>query len=266
MRTGLFTTLALAGLLIIGSCTSVPLTGRRQLSLMPAAQMQAMSYAQYSETLKGAKLSQDAENTAMVKRLGSRIQKAVEEYMTAKGLGGQLAGYQWEFNLVEDAQVNAWCMPGGKVVVYTGILPVAGSEEGLAAVMGHEIAHAIARHGDERMSQSMLQEFGGLALSTYLQDRPTETQQLWMTAYGVGSTLGVMLPYSRTHESEADHMGLIFMAKAGYNPEAAVSFWERMAAKGGATPEFLSTHPSDARRVADLKRLMPEALKQYRPR
>jgi len=258
---------AFLALLVFDACTNVPLTGRRQLSLIPAAQMQAMSYSQYSQTLSPAKLSTDASSTAMVKRLGARIQGAVEEYMAAKGLSGQLAGYQWEFNLVEDPQVNAWCMPGGKVVVYTGILPVAGSEEGLAAVMGHEIAHAIARHGDERMSQSMLQEFGGLALSAYLQEKPAETQQLWTTAYGVGSTLGVILPFSRTHESEADHMGLIFMAMAGYNPEAAVAFWERMAASGGgAPPEFLSTHPSDARRVADLKRLMPEAKKHYRPR
>lgn len=257
---------ALVALLVMGACTSVPLTGRRQLALVPAAQMQAMSYAQYSQTLSGSKLSTDAQATAMVKRLGTRIQQAVEAYMASKGLSGQLAGYAWEFNLVEDPQVNAWCMPGGKVVVYTGILPVAVTEEGLAAVMGHEIAHAIARHGDERMSQGMLQEFGGLALSTYLQDRPAQTQQLWMTAYGVGSQLGVMLPYSRTHESEADHMGLIFMAMAGYNPEAAVSFWERMAANGGSTPEFLSTHPSDARRVADLKRLMPQAKKYYQPR
>jgi predicted Zn-dependent protease len=186
--------------------------------------------------------------------------------MGQKGLSASLAGYAWDFNLVESPEVNAWCMPGGKVVVYSGLLPVAQDETGLAVVMGHEIAHAIARHGDERMSQSMLQEFGGLALTTYLEQKPAQTQQLWMTAYGVGTTVGLMLPYSRTHESEADHMGLIFMAMAGYDPSASLAFWERMSAgKGGAPPEFLSTHPSDQTRIANLRKLLPDAQKHYHP-
>jgi predicted Zn-dependent protease len=258
---------ALAILLLIAACSTVPLTGRRQLALVPASQMQAMSYQQYDEFIKTNPRIANTTQSAMVARVGGRIQAAVEEYMTRKGLTDQLAGYAWEFNLVEGDEVNAWCMPGGKVVVYSGLLPVAQDEAGLAVVMGHEIAHAIARHGDERMSQGMLQQFGGLALSTYLEQKPAETQQLWMTAYGLGSTLGVMLPYSRTHESEADRMGLIFMAMAGYNPEAAVGFWQRMSAgKGGEPPEFLSTHPSDAARISNLRKLMPEAKRHYRPR
>jgi predicted Zn-dependent protease len=257
---------ALAALLLMAACSTVPLTGRRQLSLVPASQMQAMSYQQYDGFLKENKLSTNAQQTAMVKRVGERIQRSVEQYMSQKGLSDQLAGYQWEVNLVENPEVNAWCMPGGKIVVYTGLLPVARDETGLAVVMGHEVAHAIARHGDERMSQGMLQEFGGMALSTYLEQKPAQTQQVWMTAYGLGSTLGVMLPYSRTHESEADHMGLIFMAMAGYNPDEALSFWERMAAgKAGAPPEFLSTHPSDQTRIANLRKLLPEARKRYHP-
>lgn len=257
--------MVLALTLLLGACSTVPLTGRRQLALIPASQMQAMSYQQYDTVLKESKLSTDAAKTDMVKRVGGRIQRSVEQYMQGKGLADQLAGYAWEFNLVESDEVNAWCMPGGKVVVYTGLLPVAQDEAGLAVVMGHEIAHAIARHGDERMSQGMLQQFGGLALATYLEQKPAETQQLWMTAYGVGTTLGVMLPYSRTHESEADHMGLIFMAMAGYDPEAAVGFWQRMSSGKGAPPELLSTHPSDQTRIANLRKLLPEARKHYRP-
>ncbi len=262
-----FLPVTLSILLLMAACSTVPLTGRRQLSLMPASQMQAMSYQEYDGFLKENKLSSDATKTALVKRVGQRIQLSVEQYMREKGLGDQLAGYAWEFNLVESDEVNAWCMPGGKVVVYTGLLPVAQDETGLAVVMGHEIAHAIARHGDERMSQNMLQQFGGLALSTYLETKPAETQQLWMTAYGVGSTVGVMLPYSRTHESEADHMGLIFMAMAGYDPAASLTFWERMSAgKSGAPVELLSTHPSDKTRIANLRKLLPEARKRYHPK
>ncbi len=200
----------------------------------------------------------------MVKRVGVKIQKAVETYFAQKNLSKELAGYQWEFNVVESEEVNAWCMPGGKVVVYTGILPITKDETGLAVVMGHEIAHAIAEHGSERMSHGLMQQLGGVALSVALADEPELTQSLFMTAYGVGSTVGVMLPFSRTHESEADHLGLIFMAMAGYDPNAAVDFWTRMAANSqGAPPEWLSTHPSNETRIADIKKLLPEALQYY---
>ncbi len=246
-------------------CSTVPITGRSQLSLVSASEMNAMSFQQYDEFLKQSKLSSNTADVDMVKRVGVKIQKAVERYFAENNLASQLNGYAWEFNLVESEEVNAWCMPGGKVVVYTGILPITKDETGLAVVMGHEIAHAIAQHGAERMSQGLLQQLGGVALSVALADQPETTQNLFLTAYGVGTTLGVILPYSRTHESEADRLGLIFMSMAGYDPNAAVDFWIRMAAqKGGAAPpEFLSTHPSDETRIADIKKNLPEAMSYF---
>jgi predicted Zn-dependent protease len=254
-------------LFLLLACSSVPLTGRRQLSLVSSSQMQAMSYEQYDSFLSEHKVIQRGAQAEMVRRVGVRIQHAVERYMQQKSMASLLDGYAWDFNLVEDEQINAWCMPGGKVVVYTGILSITQDETGLAVVMGHEVAHAIARHGDERMSQAMLQQLGGVALQVALEEKPAETQQLWMGAYGLGSTIGVMLPFSRLHESEADHMGLVFMAMAGYNPEAAVSFWQRMSRQSGGAkpPELLSTHPADETRVKNLRKLLPEAMKYYKP-
>lgn len=247
-------------------CSTVPITGRSQLNLIPASEINSLSFQQYNEFLKTNKLSSDAEKTAMVKRVGVNIQRAVETYFAQNNLSKELRGYAWDFNLVESPEVNAWCMPGGKVVIYTGILPITQDETGLAVVMGHEIAHAIAQHGNERMSQGLLQQLGGVALSVALKDEPALTQNLFMAAYGIGTTVGVMLPFGRKHESEADRLGLIFMSMAGYNPNAAVDFWTRMSAmKGGAQPpEFLSTHPSDATRIADIKKHLPEALKYYK--
>ena len=247
-------------------CSTVPITGRSQLSLVSASEMNAMSFAQYGEFLKQNKLSSNKSDVEMVKRVGLNIQKAVETYFAQNNMSKELAGYQWEFNVVESEEVNAWCMPGGKVVVYTGILPITKDETGLAVVMGHEIAHAVAQHGAERMSQGLLQQLGGVALSVAIANEPAETQALFYTAYGVGTTVGVMLPFSRTHESEADRLGLVFMAMAGYNPNAAVDFWTRMAANsgGGAPPEFLSTHPSNETRIADIKKHLPEALSYYK--
>lgn len=251
-------------LLICNSCSTVPLTGRSQLILVSDSELQKMSYSQYDQFLEENEKSDDAANTEMVKRVGVKIQKAVEEYLTKTGFADRLNGYQWEFNLVKSEQVNAWCMPGGKVVVYEGILPITQDETGLAVVMGHEIAHAIAEHGNERMSQSLLTQLGGVGLAVATQKNSKETQALWLAAYGVGSSLGT-LAYSRTHESEADHLGLIFMAMAGYNPEKAIDFWQRMAAgKSGSTPEFLSTHPSDETRINDIKSLLPDAMKYYK--
>jgi predicted Zn-dependent protease len=255
-----------AAAMLAWSCSSVPITGRKQLSLVSESEMQSMSYAQYDSFLMQNKLSTDPVATAMVKRVGTRIQHAVEDYMNTHNLKDQLAGYKWEFNLVENKEVNAWCMPGGKVVVYTGILPVTKDEPSLAVVLGHEISHAVARHGTERMSQGLLEQGLGTALAVAVQKEPATTQQLWMTAFGVGAQVGVLLPFSRTQESEADHLGLIFMAMAGYDPHVAVPFWERMAAQGGSKPpEFLSTHPADQTRIDALKKLMPEAMKYYRP-
>jgi predicted Zn-dependent protease len=249
------------------SCSTVPVTGRKQLSIIPSSEMLSMSFQQYGEFLKTNTLSTNPSQVQLVRTVGGRIRTAVETYMNQNGYGDRLKGYAWEFNLVESKEVNAWCMPGGKVVVYTGILPVTRDESGLAVVLGHEIAHAIAEHGGERMSQQLLTQFGGAALSEVLKNKPQETQNLWLGAFGAGAQLGVLLPYSRTHESEADHLGLIFMSMAGYNPNTAVQFWERMAAdKGGnAPPEFLSTHPSDATRIAQIKENLPEAMKYYTP-
>ncbi len=257
--------LFLLSLLVLASCSSVPITGRKQFNVVPDSFMTSMSYQQYSEFISQNKLSTDKGNTEMVRRVGVRIQKAVEEYCAQNEIS--LKNYKWEFNLVEDDTVNAWCMPGGKVVVYTGLLPVAKNDGGLAVVMGHEIAPAIAKHGSERFSQSRMVQLGGLAAAAAQAAPPALTKEVFMKAYGAGTQYGVLLPYSRTHENEADHLGLVFMAMAGYDPHEAVDFWKRMSAlKGGsAPPEILSTHPSDEKRIANIQALIPEAMKYYKP-
>ena len=263
-----YSTLAILLLVLIAACTTVAVTGRKQVNLIPSSTMLSMSSGEYRSFLGQAKLSNNREQTEMVKRCGARIQQQVETYFRENGMTNRLDDFAWEFNLIESPEMNAWCMPGGKVVFYTGILPVTKDEEGLAVVMGHEIAHAIAEHGSERMTQGLLTNLGGMAITQALKDKPQQTQQLFMAAFGLGAQFGLLLPFSRLHESEADKLGLIFMAKAGYNPEAAVAFWERMREmKGGqAPPEFMSTHPSDETRIRDLKALMPEAIKVYKPR
>lgn len=252
--------------LITAACATVPITGRRQLSLIPGDTILSMSYQQYDDFLNKHELSANQADTEMVKDVGREIADAVELYLKNNGMGNQIDDYDWEFRLVEDDSVNAWAMPGGKVVVYTGLLPVAEDKTGLAVVMGHEIAHAVASHGNERMSQGMLLQFGGVALSEAMKTKPAATQQLWMAAYGVGAQVGMILPYSRLHEKEADRLGLIFMAMAGYDPREAVDFWQRMAEEkqGESPPEFLSTHPSDKKRVASIRDMMPEAMRYYR--
>ena len=200
--------------------------------------------------------------------MGARIQKAVEDYARQNNRTQDLAGYAWEFNLVESKQVNAWCMPGGKVVFYTGIMPVCQDDNGVAVVMGHEVAHAVAKHGAERMSENLLVQMGGAALGAALSSKPQQTQQLWMSAFGAGAQYGLLMPFSRGQESEADHLGLIFMSMAGYDPHHAVKFWQRMsqASGGQAPPEFMSTHPSDEHRIQKIQEELPEALKYYQPR
>ena len=243
------------------------ITGRKQLNIVPDSMMNSMALQSYNEFLTDHKLSGNSQQTAMVKNVGTRIQNAVVKYCAEHGLSSQVRNYNWEFNLVEDPNINAWCMPGGKVVVYTGLMPVAQNEAGLAVVMGHEIAHAIAKHGSERMSQGLLVQMGGIALDEALANKPEQTKSIFTQSYGLGTQIGVLLPYSRLHESEADRMGLIFMAMAGYNPNEAVSFWERMAAskQGQAPPELLSTHPADSRRISNIKKLIPEAMRYYKP-
>jgi predicted Zn-dependent protease len=255
---------ALAALLLVAACATVPITGRRQLAFIPASQINALSFQQYDQVLAQGQVSNDAQATAMVKRVGTRIQAAVEEYFRRQGMSSHLEGYQWEFNLLESEQANAWCMPGGKVAFYTGILPICQDETGVAVVMGHEVAHAIAEHGNERMSQGLVVQMGGAALSEALKSKPEETQALAMSAFALGAQYGAVLPFSRKHESEADRLGLIFMALAGYDPRAAPAFWERMAGQGGVgVPEFLSTHPSHETRIRELHERLPEALTYY---
>lgn len=248
--------------LVIYACASVAVTGRKQLSLVSNAEIIPMSSTEYAAVIKKGPISTNQEQTQMVKRVGVKIQKAVEEYMASKGLSSELSGFAWEFNLIDDPKtVNAWCMPGGKVAFYTGIMPVCKDETGVAIVMGHEVAHAIANHGRERMSQQMVAQYGLATIGELLGQNPTAGQQLLMQAVGAGTNVGI-LKFSRDQESEADHIGLIFMTMAGYDPNQAPVFWERMAAmSGGSEPmEFLSTHPSHATRIQDLKGWIPEAL------
>ncbi|MCW0484261.1 M48 family metallopeptidase [Gaoshiqia sediminis] len=264
MKSILINAFLVTALLVVQSCTTVPLTGRSQLSLLPESSMVEMSLSSYDQFLSENKLSTNQSQTDMIKRVGKRVAAAVEQYLKDNGFESYIETFKWEFNLVESDVPNAWCMPGGKVVFYSGILPMTQNEAGVAVVMGHEIAHAVARHGNERMSYAMVQQMGGIALSEALKEKPAETQALFSTAYGLGSQYGVMLPFSRKHEYEADQMGLIFMAMAGYDPRSAVAFWKRMSESGkSSTPEFLSTHPVDVNRIAALEKLMPEALKYY---
>ncbi|GHN01519.1 peptidase M48 [Cytophagales bacterium WSM2-2] len=252
-------------ILFIYSCATVPVTGRRQLDLVSSSEINTMSATQYQDVIKKGPLSTNVEQTEMIKRVGKKIQGAVEKYMASKGWSSQLEGFNWEFNLIQDDKtVNAWCMPGGKVAFYTAILPICKDENGIAVVMGHEVAHAIANHGRERMSQGMIEQFGMSTLGAAMGQNPTATSQIFMQAVGMGSNIG-MLKFSRQHESEADHIGLIFMAQAGYDPNLAPAFWKRMVEmnKGEKPPEFLSTHPSDETRIKDLEGWMPEAMGYY---
>jgi len=247
-------------------CATVPVTGRKQLSLVSNDEIIGMSAAEYQKVLAESKLSDNQEQVQMIKRVGTRIEKAVEQYMASKGASSQLAGFKWEFNLIQDDKtVNAWCMPGGKVAFYTAILPICKDETGVAIVMGHEVAHAIANHGRERMSEGMVANGLIGTLGAAAGQNPSLTSQIFMQAVGMGANVG-MLKFSRSHESEADHIGLIFMAMAGYDPNEAPHFWERMTAQSGGQkpPEFLSTHPADATRIADLNKWMPEAMQYYK--
>jgi predicted Zn-dependent protease len=253
---------------LLAGCALNLATGRNQLSLVKESELQLMATSQYDTFLKENKVlsAGTSKDAAMVDRVGTRISNAIAKYYDSQDKGSVLEGYKWEFNTVESEEVNAWCMPGGKVVVYTGLLPVTQNETALAIVMGHEIAHSVARHGNERMSQALVQQLGGMALEVALAQKPKETQDLFLLSYGIGSQVGAMLPFSRQQETEADQYGLIFAAMAGYDPREAIPFWQRMSAAGGASPpEFLSTHPSNATRIRNMEQFMPEALKYYTP-
>lgn len=253
-------------ILLLDACAKVPITGRRQLNLLSENEMMAMSLQAYQEFLgENHPIPKSDQRVQMVERIGHRLATAATTFLKENGAAERVEGFKWEFNVVEENTVNAWCMPGGKVVVYTGILPVTQDEASLAVVMGHEIAHAIARHGNERMSQAIAVQGAGMTLEALTAQHPGLTRDIFLQSYGVGSQLG-MLAYSRKHESEADKMGLVFMAMAGYDPRVAPTFWQRMSAQGGpAPPELLSTHPSDETRIHDLEAFMPEALKYYKP-
>lgn len=262
-------TFLLTGVFLFLGCTENKVTGRRQLKLLPESQLQSMAFQQYSQFLRQNRVVpvQNNANAEMVQRVGKKIAAAITEFYKNEGKSNVLDGFKWEFNLVNDNQINAWCMPGGKVVVYTGLLPVTKTEAGLAVVMGHEIAHALALHGNERVSQGLLQQFGGIALQVALSDYPAETQNLFMNAYGIGTTVGAILPFSRKHELEADRFGLKFAALAGYDPNEGIALWRRMAeaSKGQKPPELLSTHPSDETRIEKMKQYAQEAAAYYRP-
>lgn len=251
------------------ACSQNAITGRNQLKLVSEQELQSMATQQYQQFLSENKVvnSSGDRDAEMVRRIGNRIANGIRQYFVSKGQANALDGYQWQFNLVQDNAANAWAMPGGKVVVYTGLLPITQNEAALAAVLGHEIAHAVLAHGNERMSQGLIQQLGGVALSVAVANKPAATQSLFLNAYGVGSQVGVLLPFSRKQELEADRYGLIFAAISGYNPREAVALWERMekASNGQKPPEFLSTHPSEGRRIEQLQKYMDEALQYYKP-
>jgi len=243
-------------LVTLVACETVPISGRSQLVLIPEGTEVKMGLTSYQEIIGKSKLSTDARANEQLARVGRRIADATGR-----------TDYQWEFKVIEDPQVNAFCLPGGKVAVYTGILPVTHDDAGLAAVLGHEVAHAIARHGGERISQQLAVQGGLIAIQAALAGRDPGTMQLITAGLGAGATVGLLLPWSRQQESEADHLGLIYMARAGYHPQAARDLWVRMASQGGARqPEFLSTHPLPQTRIAQIEAWLPEALQQYQPR
>lgn len=250
---------------LVAACSTVPLTGRSQLSLVSDSAINQLSFDSYKQVLSESKLSDDAAVVARVRGVGDRIARASERFLRERGASTE--GFAWEFNVIQDDEmVNAWAMPGGKVAVYTGILPLAPTDDDLAVVMGHEVAHVLARHGNERMSQALAVQMGGTTLSYALQTNAVRATDLYMQLYGLGSQVGVLLPYSRLQEAEADRIGLSVMAMAGYDPRVAPAFWGRMNTVGGARPpEFLSTHPAPDTRIQKIQEFMPEALSYYKP-
>jgi predicted Zn-dependent protease len=259
--------LIILSFLFLLSCATVPMTGRKQFVAIPSSQMITLSAESYAEVLSGAQLSKNTDYVNSVRKVGERLTTAVEAYLKQNNMQAVTEGYQWQYNVLASEELNAWCMPGGQIAFYEGILPVCQDENGIAVVMGHEIAHAVAQHGNERMSQQLALQMGGIALSEALNTQKQETINLAMLAFGVGAQVGVLLPYSRTHESEADELGLYFMAMAGYNPQTAPDFWKRMEARSSARPpEFLSTHPDPANRIDHLNQVMPKAMEYYNAR
>ena len=254
----------LLAVVVLSGCRSVAITGRKQLNLVSDADVLSSSLTQYKSFMNSAQVSSEKVQSETVTRVGKRIAAATEKYLSENGMQADLQNYAWEFNLVKSDEINAFCMPGGKIVVYEGIMRLFDNDDELAVVLGHEVAHAVAKHSNERMSQQILQQYGAQALSIGLSGQSYQLQSIANQVYGIGSQVGVMLPFSRKHESEADYMGLVLMTMAGYNPDYAVTFWKKMAAKsGGSQNEIMSTHPSDARRVADIQKNLPEIKSKY---
>lgn len=245
---------------LIASCATNPFTGKKTMALVPNSQLFPSAFSQYSQFLTSNKVITGTKDSEMITRVGQRIAVAAERWLNANGHQGYLNDYKWEYNLVNDNTVNAWCMPGGKIVFYTGILPIANGETGVAAIMGHEVAHALANHGQQRMSAAYVQQ--GLAVAGNVAIKDEKSRNAFNQYYGIGSQVGVMLPFSRNHETEADKIGLYLMAIAGYNPAEAAELWKRMKANSGgeAPPEMLSTHPSNDSRIANLTALAPKAV------
>ncbi len=253
-----------AFVLVLVACTRVPITDRKQMTLIPSAEMITLGIDSYQEIVNEQGISSNQQYIAQINRVGLRITQAVEQYLAQHNLANRIKNYNWEYKVLNSEQVNAFAVPGGKIAFFEGIMPICRDDNGVAVVMGHEIAHAIAKHGNERMSQGLLVNLGGVALSEALESEPEMTRNLAMAAFGVGAQVGLMLPYSRLHESEADELGLYFMAMAGYDPRGAPVFWKRMNAEGGQRPpEFLSTHPHPDTRIEDLNKHMGQALKYY---
>lgn len=249
---------------ILCSCGSVPVTGRHQLLLVSDQEVLASSLTQYNEYMKSAPRSTQKTQSAMVTRVGQQIARATERYLKESGLEAELKNFEWEFTLVKDDQINAFCMPGGKIVVYEGLMKVVGSDDELAVVIGHEVAHAVAKHSNERMSQQILAQYGAQILNQSLSQKSSAVRQIATSVYGLGAQYGVILPYSRKHELEADYMGLIFMRMAGYKPDVAITFWQKMSAGSSSkTPALLSTHPTDAQRIAEIQKALPQIKAKY---
>lgn len=258
MKTVIKSVLAVA--ILVASCAKNPFTGKSTMAFVPNNQIFPSAFQQYNQFLSENKVIKGTADAKKIEAIGMKIKVASERWLTANGNADYLKDYAWEYNLVDSKEVNAWCMPGGKIVFYTGILPICKDDAGIAAVMGHEVAHALANHGQQRMSASVLQQIGAVGTQIAVGNQDPKTQQLAMEAYGVGSQVGGMLPFSRKHESEADMIGLTLMAIAGYDPINAVKVWERMSAQGGqAPPEILSTHPSNQTRINELTALIPQA-------
>lgn len=259
-------TIILAAALVMGSCATVPVTGRKQVLLVNDSEVLSASLTEYQSYMKTATRSTNAQWTAQVERVGRNIANATEAYLRQTGQSGEIRNFAWEFNLVKNNELNAFCMPGGKIVVYEGLMKLVSSDDELAVVLGHEVAHAVAKHSNERMSQQVLSQYGANVLGSVLSNKSAAIQNVAGKVYGLGTQYGVTLPFSRKHESEADYIGLIFMRLAGYDPNVALTFWQKMASMSqGSTPELMSTHPSDSKRISQIKKELPGVMSKYKP-